>query len=192
MTSQFFADAGIRPEIAKAYSFNERVVQAELAYRHGVHSGIGEQDVVKSINNLVASVGAPVWAKTNPTEVRKLRMLLIIRYPHMMASEAPPDKHGRYQALNDTMSPLEATYVAGSMIQQKLLNPEFQFSSDEQMQPDFKDGKHQAAQSAARTAELQKTLYQQSSLHSVRDLLHTSDGFFTDLGISQIGAEAAK
>jgi hypothetical protein len=189
LSSQFFADFGIRPEIATAYSFNERLVQAEIAYRHGSHPSVREADVVKSINNLVSSSGAPPWAATSTAEVRKLRMLLVIRYPHLMASEAPPDEHGRYKALDDTMSPLEATYVAGSMIHQKLLNPEFQFTDEEKAGPAFQDQKTRSQESAKRTFAMRAVLSGQSSSLSVRDLLHVADGFFTDLHVDQIKPE---
>lgn len=190
MTAQLFTDAGIRPEIASAFSFNERVVQAELAYRKGGQPGIRENAVITSVNNLTTAVNAPAWARTNQSEVRKLRMLMILRYPHMMASEAPPDEHGRYRALDDTMSPLEASYVAAYMIQQKLLNPEFQFTDSEKPMTAYTDPASQAKTSAQRGAELSRVFYTASAQHSVRDLLHAGDGFFTDLGIAQIGEQA--
>ena len=193
LTNHFVQELGVHPEVAKAYGFNERIVQAELAYRHNQHPAIKEEDVTRSVNNLMSSSGAPSWAQTDAREVHKLRMLLIIRYPHMMASEAPPDSHGRYRALDDTMSPLEGAYVAGSMLHQKLLNPEFQFTREEQKDlPDCIDLKRRAVASSGRTATLRKVLYDQSANHSVRDMLRVSDNFLSDLKIAPVGQEESK
>jgi len=194
LTTHLFKQAGVRPEIANAFSFNERVVQAEISYRKGAHLPVTDDSVVKSVNNLAASVGAPTWASTNKVEVRRLRMLLVFKYPHLMASQAPPDSKGRYKALDDTMSPLEASYVAVAMMQQKLLNPDFQFTDAEKTQPIFTDKALQAKERMARTSAMAAAIRQQSTQHSVRDLLHTADGFFTDLGINEVEekAEVAK
>jgi hypothetical protein len=185
MTSELSKEIGIPSEVATAYGFNERIVQSELSYRRGGQQGAREDDVVKAVNNLVASVGAPAWAFTNVHEVKRLRMLLVIRYPHLIASEAPPDEKGHYKALDDTMSPLEATYVGGVMIQQKLLNPDFQFSDQEKNLPGYADKNQRAASSASRGASLRKIVTGQSSWNSVRDLLNASDNFLTDLHVAQ-------
>lgn len=112
-------------------------------------------------------------------------MLLIFRAPHFMASEAPPDEKGHYRALDDDISPLQATYIAALLVQQKLLNPNFQFTEEEKKQAIFKDKTSKAKESRSRSLALRDSIVN-SSQHSLRDLLHTADGFLSDLHIAPI------
>jgi hypothetical protein len=192
MTGQLIDELGVPPAISAAYGYKERVVQGELLYRRGALQGIKEDDVVRGVNNLVSATGAPSWSTTNVHEVKRLRMLLVMRYPHLIASEAPPDANGHYKALDDAMSPLEATYIGGSMIQQKLLNPDFQFGDQEKSLPAYIDSTQRNAISASRHAAFSKALSGQSSGLSTRDLLNTADNFLTDLHVPQAGTEVSR
>lgn len=186
ITSQIFTQMGISPQLASAYGFSERVVQADLNYRRGYQDiPVRESDIVTALNNLNTTIGGPAWATTNLAEVRRLRMGLIALEPHFLASQAPPDSKGHYRALEDTMSPLQAVYVASMLIQQKLDNPDYQFTDAEKTQPAFADPVQRLQQSRQRTAALQNAIMN-SSQHSLRDLLHDADGFFTDLRIAPL------
>lgn len=105
----------------------ERIAQAELAYRSGGHRPISEVDLVRSVNKLAATFGAPEYCKTDLDQVRELRYELSFAVPALISSsDAEPNK-----AIPSTMSPIEATYVTLSMIHQKLFNRKYQVTSDE-------------------------------------------------------------
>jgi hypothetical protein len=65
LTRQMFRNGGIPSEIADTFGFTERIVQAEAAYRNGTHTPVHEADIVKAVNNLSNTVGAPAWVRTN-------------------------------------------------------------------------------------------------------------------------------
>ena len=96
LTVSLVNTGGLPYEIANAYGFTDRIVNAEMLYRSGGQAAIRDSDVVTAVNNLFTTLGAPAWAQTDQAEVRKLRAGLMEMYPHLMASEAPPDQKGRY------------------------------------------------------------------------------------------------
>jgi hypothetical protein len=73
LAHQLFKNVSIPTDLADALGFTDRIVQAEIASRNGTHPAIHEADVVRAINNLTNTIGAPQWAQTNQLEVRKLR-----------------------------------------------------------------------------------------------------------------------
>ncbi len=187
LTRQMFRNTGIPVDVADAFSFTDRVVQAESAYRNGVHAGVQEADIVKAVNNLAKSINAPVWVRTNQAEIRKLRMRLLVTYPQLFASQEPPDAEGHYKALSEKMSPVEAVYLATSLLFQKRFNADFQFTEEEQAQNAKLDPATVKTMHFQRKRELIDLLRGQSTTSSMRDLLAASDHLFTDLGIEQAG-----
>ncbi len=116
LTDQLFTSAGMPKEITSALGFNERVVQAELKYRNGMHPAASADDIVKAVNNLANTIGAPAWSHTDAQEVTKMRMWLLVLYPHMIASSTPRQPDGKLELLSPKMSPVEATYIATSSL----------------------------------------------------------------------------
>jgi len=121
LTHQLFTSASVPTDLADAFGFTDRIVKAENKYRHGSHAAVREADVIKAINNFADSIGAPAWAHTNQTEVRRLRMHMLTLYPQLMSSQGPPDATHHYKAINDDMRPIEGAYVATTMVYQKCL-----------------------------------------------------------------------
>jgi hypothetical protein len=187
LTGQLFANAGIPKEVTSALGFNERVVQAELNYRKGLHPAVQTADIVKAVNNLSNSIGAPTWAHTDAQEVTKLRMWLLVLYPHMIASSTPHQADGNLELLSPKMSPIEASYIATILIQQKLWNSYYQLSPAERI-----DAQAAIKLSAQRGAQLRAAIQGGTQGHSVRDLLSIADGFFTDLRIDPISPSVTK
>lgn len=142
LTVSLVNQGGLPAEFANAYGFSERIVNAEMLYRSGGQAAIRESDIVTAVNNLFTALGAPLWAHTNQAEVKKLRVGLMAMYPHLMASEVPPNQRGRYAAVDETMSPVVGTFVALSMIQQKLINPEYKFTEAEKTLPIYTDAEN--------------------------------------------------
>ncbi|MGO8758916.1 MAG: hypothetical protein ACLQG3_12405 [Terracidiphilus sp.] len=183
ITGQLFQGAGLPSELTNAFAFNERVVQAELNYRKGLHSAVQTTDVVKAINNLANTIGAPVWAHTNTQEVTKLRMWMLILYPHLIANPSPRQTNGKFEILSPQMSPLEATFIAATLVEQKLWNGYYQLAPSERT-----TAQANRKLSTQRGQELRSAIAGGTQGHSVRDLLHVADGFFTDLRIDPLPA----
>jgi len=186
LTRQVFRNGGIPSEIADSFGFTDRIVQAESAYRNGSQAPVHEADIVKAINNLVSAVGAPAWVRTNQVEVRKARMRLLVAYPRLIASQEPPDDNGHYKPLSENMRPVEAAYVAITLLYQKHYNADFQFTDEEQSQNAKLDSATVNAKHLERTHTFGSLVGGQSSIISVRDLQSAAGYFFDDLGISQV------
>ncbi|HEX8071867.1 MAG TPA: hypothetical protein VF546_18105 [Pyrinomonadaceae bacterium] len=112
----------------------ERAIAHEVKYRQG-HKGINEKTIVKMINELADKVGAPEYAKTSPFQVHALRARLMFGYPNFISPLTADKKRGLQKKLgtsmNPELSPLEAVFVAGVLLEQKLINAEFQYSPEE-------------------------------------------------------------
>lgn len=156
-------------------------MQAQENYRAGAQSAIHEADIVKAVNNFATTIGAPAWAHTTPAEVRKLRVRLGIVMPQLFLYEGPPDAKGRYPLLSPKMSPLEASFVALTMLNMKAFNPDFQFTAAEQAQ----NQKLDPAVVEANLHQRQRTMFDiiQGKSISLRDVLAAGENLFTDLGI---------
>jgi hypothetical protein len=108
-----------------------RLVQAEAKYMHGEGPGVQEQEVVTLLNDLATRFGAPEYAKTSLAQVRVMRMTLLLSAPVFMGRGMMPDHARLGDSVNTTMSPLQAAHLVGGMIDQKMLNPDFQVAPAE-------------------------------------------------------------
>ena len=185
--------------MADALGFTDRITAAETSYRRGERPAIAEVDVAKAINNLADVIGAPSWVKTDTTEIRKVRMSLLVTAPHLVADQDAPDEKGRYKALSDKIGPMEASYIVTSLLFQKAFNSEYQISNKERAQ--FSTATNGTGPATAairlnslheeRTKELQNLLQGRTRTLSVRDLLSASDHLFSDLSIEATPASGA-
>ena len=115
-------------------SMKDRVLRAELSYRKD-GAGVDEETVVQVVNEYVNKFGAPEYAKTSTLQVRYLRATLVRGYPNFIAQPLPGEREGLDQevgtSINSMMSPLEAAYVTAVLLQQKMLNEEYQKTPQE-------------------------------------------------------------
>jgi hypothetical protein len=108
-----------------------RLVRAEINYRMGHGKGsASEFRVVHMVNLLAHRLGAPAYVRTNAFEVRRLRMDLLPYTSDLQSSLSRNDEKGP-KKLGDLMSPLEAFFIAMSLVQQKRYNAEFQLTNKE-------------------------------------------------------------
>ena len=184
LSSTVFQRVGIPVEADNAFHYTARLAQAETDYIHGAHAAIHEEDLVRANNNFVLALGAPEWAQTTQPEVRKLRMEFMARYPQLLANLGPPDENGRFQALSNNISPIEASFLATSLLYQKLYVPAYQLSSKEQAA----GGRASISATAfrQRTQQMYDLLHGNSLNVDLVSLAHAADGLFSDLGISNI------
>lgn len=112
----------------------ERVVPHEVKYRQN-KKGVKEKEIVKMVNDLADKVGAPDYAKTSLLQVHSLRARLMIGYPNFISPANAEGKRGLHKKIgtpmNPDLSPLEAVFVAGVLLEQKMINEEFQHSPQE-------------------------------------------------------------
>jgi hypothetical protein len=105
-----------------------RLVRAELNYRGGGR-GITEADIARTINNLVDKFEAPQYAKTSSRQVRYLRLSMMGVFPEF-SRQKPETTKGRQgnvpTSISPWLSPLEASFLTALMLQQKLLNEDYQ------------------------------------------------------------------
>lgn len=121
------------PEVEDA--LKGKVVQAEMKYRNENGIGISEQNLVKTVNMLSDKLGTPEYSKTDLAQVRYLRVGLMPHLPHLIdkgkGKVKDKDSKAVRFSIDPEMSPLEAVYVTGILIQQKLYNNAFQVTLQE-------------------------------------------------------------
>jgi len=105
----------------------DRLVRAEVNYRAGRGKGISDAAAVRMVNRLAHEIGAPAFARTDVFELRRLKMGLL---PYTSDLQSRPAA-GQRDANEPSMSPLEGTYFAGLLVQQKRFNHEYQLTRDE-------------------------------------------------------------
>jgi hypothetical protein len=186
ITHELFKRTAIPTEFADAFGFTDRIVNAEIASHREGHPRVTEVDVANAVNHLADAAGAPSWIKTNQNEVRKLRMHMLVLYPSLLASRARPDADGHRKAVSDDLGPVEAAYIATTMIYQKLNNPEYQFTPDEKKEQQSLDPDARQAKQNERLAQARDFARGLPTNHSARDLLAAGDRFFNDLGIAPV------
>jgi hypothetical protein len=107
------------------------LISAETAYRHKTRLGIPDTQVTNAVNSIAKRVGAPAFAYTNCSETRRLRMKSMVTIPALFAVDLKRSgKNGKIH-IRDSMSPVEAVYLLGRMVDQKLYNPGFQLTPSE-------------------------------------------------------------
>ena len=89
----------------------------------------------RSVVNEYAANLAHLYAKTSALQVRYLRATLVRGYPNFIAQPRLGEKEGLEQevgsSINSMMSPLEAAFVTAVLLQQKMLNEEYQKTPQE-------------------------------------------------------------
>ena len=183
LTHMLFENASVPDPVADAMGFTDRVSRAEAEFQSGAHAPVHEIDIVRAVNHLMEGVAAPQWASTSLPEVHKLRMHLLVGYPHLIASPQPPDSKGRRKPLAETMSPLEAAFIATTLVYQKAYNPEYMFTPAELARQDATDVANRKTEQLQRQALLEQTFHGQNASVSWHDLINASNLFFNDLNM---------
>jgi hypothetical protein len=104
----------------------QRLVQAEVAFHTGRHSGVSEEDVVTLVNQIGNKLGLPSYARTTPKQVRTIRMSLMLESPQFMASRSVRPDMRTGESISSEMSVLQAAHVTQVLLDQKFINPDFQ------------------------------------------------------------------
>jgi hypothetical protein len=112
-------------------TIKQRLTQAEIQYLKTGHPGVKEADVANLVNLLADRLHLPDYAKTNVNQVRVLRMSMALSSPVFMGRgmSSPGAQIG--ESVAPEMSPLQATHVLATMLDQKIINPDYQMTPSE-------------------------------------------------------------
>lgn len=115
-------------------SVSERVGRNESRYRLGQADGIPEGKIVRTVNGLAKKLNLPDYARTNSYEVRKLRLSLLPNFPELINQKTQSSQPAVVGTkLDSQMSPAEAVFVLTMMMQQKMVNEEYQVTNSERL-----------------------------------------------------------
>jgi hypothetical protein len=159
------------------------ISRAETAYRSRLGPGISETQILKFMNSLAVQFKLPRYAQVTQAQLRTLRMTLVVQSPYLMASGLTEPKMKLGENIDSVMSPLQALYLIQTMIDQKILNPDYQDQSIDlvtreranreqlkaQMQPGAKHG-------IVRTTN-PKHLEMRTALSAAVDSMSVEDGY---------------
>jgi hypothetical protein len=185
ITHEMFLNAGIPSQAADAFNFTGRVVQAQQLYLQGDNSAVHESDIVSAVNRFTTTLGLPKWAQTNEREVRRLRVRLFLVMPQLFANHDATDPKAPRPLFSQNMSPMEAGYVATTLLFMKVVNPQYQFSTDERAHYSALGAHALVTEERGRLALMHQIVTGHSKLTSVVDILPAADQLFTDLGMPQ-------
>jgi hypothetical protein len=112
----------------------ERIVRSEIDYRSTGKGGIPEKNIVKMINSLAQKLDLPDYARVDGMLVRQVRVRMFTQLPNLFSQAVTMEEKGRGgvgSALKTEMSPVEATFLASFLLQQKQLNEAYQLTPKE-------------------------------------------------------------
>ena len=170
------------PSYIAAYSsgYVQRLAQAEADYRNGSLAPIHLNDIVRADNDFARMIGAPAWATTDALEVTRLRMGMLARYPQLFANPTPTKANGHFAILSPNISPIEAVFLATSLLYQKEFNAEYQLTAAERAGSAI----YPASFYQQRAQILYSLLHGPSASISVSSLGRAAEIFLDDLNIS--------
>jgi hypothetical protein len=114
---------GISREDVAALRIKARVLEAEQNVDKGSQLRVPDENVARTVNDIVIRLKLPNFCRTNVREVRLLRSRLHVQAPGITSL----DRTGN---IAPSMRPLEAVLVTAVLIRQKVYNPDFQKVED--------------------------------------------------------------
>jgi hypothetical protein len=106
-------------------SVRQRVTKAELQFHQGKRKGISNESLARAVNDSAIAFGAPDTAKTSVAQIHLVRMLIAQEAPNVGQTWDP-----ERLVCTDLMTPSQAVFVALFLLDQKLLNPDYQLDPD--------------------------------------------------------------
>jgi hypothetical protein len=180
-------------------SVKNRIVSAEQSFQEGNSKGISEFTLARALNGLVVKFNAPEYAKTSASEVKEVRGRLLAFLPDLIGRGRV--EKGKVQARKlgssiEEMSPVEAAYLAMTMLHQKMYNPDFQVTQEERRvrwivrhaktPRTLGSEKTETAPSpTARQREMESVMRSAATATSLADLLTLPDKVLDALGIAR-------
>lgn len=107
----------------------ERIIRAELTFKEGQSVAVTEGALAGAVNQLGRALGGALYTGTNALQIRLLRVAMFPDLPHLLNSPTPPPSTS---LVGPDLSPAGATYLGFLLLRQKLTNPAWFGSPDEQ------------------------------------------------------------
>jgi hypothetical protein len=183
-----FDYAGGQMPASVSDGIKDRLVRAEMNYRKG-KKGIREEDIVRTVNELADTMSAPAYAKTSKLQVKVMRVKLMGDHPSFIAQERDEKKKGLKKEVGDTInpevSPLEGAFITMMMIQQKVLNEDWQ-KTPEEYAANLNTKRQKEVKSAAGGQELKGRLVARraKNIEKVNEMMETINKGLGRLGVA--------
>lgn len=136
LVGEIISASGFESELSglTSNSVKDRVGNAESLYQTGQIEGVSEAKVARTINGLAIKFNLPEFAKTDVSEVRKLRLSMLPSYPEIIGKK-PNGNQPLFVGGNfdSKMSPAESILVLTMMMHQKLSNKDYQLTKEERL-----------------------------------------------------------
>ena len=107
-------------------TLESKLADAETNFRNGQGHAVGEQQLVDVLNWMGEKFHLPSYTKTTTAQVRILRMKLAIEAPYLMGSTLAGKELEKGAHVRAELSPVQAMHLLSVMIDQKVLNPDYQ------------------------------------------------------------------
>ncbi len=104
----------------------DRLTDSEINFRNNNGHKVNERQVVDLLNWMVERFGLPSYLKTTETQVRTLRMKLLIAAPVLMGYAITGKEIEKGGHIRADMSPVQAMHLLNVMVDQKVMNPDYQ------------------------------------------------------------------
>ena len=114
-----------------AATVKDRIERGEIAYRDGKRSGIEDQGIADTWNDVVDQLGGPRFLKTSVSQLRVLRMRMALVQPTFMGPGVARPDTAIGEPIGSALSAAQATNLILTLIDQKVSNPDFQVTPEE-------------------------------------------------------------
>jgi hypothetical protein len=168
------------PEPVATY-LEEKLTDYELQYRNNAARGVSESQVAEILNLLTSKLRMPNYTRTTIRQVREARMKLALMSPQFMGYGLTGNGMHRGDQVHTVMSPLQAFHLLNGLIDQKILNPDYQ---DPSLDPTVSESERMRAEKSAgshitvsRKPHSQKEDEVRKSLNSGINALSVQDAF---------------
>jgi hypothetical protein len=103
-----------------------KLTDAEINFRNNTGHGVSEAQLVDLMNWLGDRFHLPPYTRTTAAQVRTLRMKLAIMSPYFMGSTLSGREIAKGGHVRTEMSPLQALHLLNVLVDQKVINPDYQ------------------------------------------------------------------
>ena len=103
-----------------------KVTDAEINFRDHTGHGVSETQIVDLMNWMGDRFHMPAYTSTTGQQVRSVRMRLAIMAPSLMGNTLSGKEIAKGGHVRTEMSPLQALHLLNVLIDQKIINPDYQ------------------------------------------------------------------
>lgn len=133
---------------------SERIAASQDRYRRKLKSGLSTGQVARAVNRLATELDLPPYAYTDAAEVREVRGKLLQATPNLMQPVNIQAKTpSKSTPVEYDLTPIQAAFLALTLVDQKLTNPDFEFTFAERRALKKRHQESKPRQRAAGTEE---------------------------------------